>query len=462
MKSISKLFPGRLWIAAIIAVILAFSVSPFFGRFSRKAPESVQQSPSSQGRQRPGAVYKPTVMPLRHAPRPYLAVLASAPRQTTCNAEDDAGDDESEEDSTDDEDGAEMVEDGEDGNEEENDEDEAPLEEPIPDDDPALATMGNESEFAELAWSIVESPSDDVEKQISSRLESENPADRALAGVLAFLTDTLVGNMLDHVVADADPMVPLIVLDWVRDFGTDETILDMRDAMASIGLSQDYLLEVAKSSASTIGGGRSALALWLEGFAGKPVPVKSMADIIASPGVSYDVRAQAFFKLLEPETREEAMKSLDKFTGGLTDDTGVLLSQTAQKWKELSEISNSDGDDEKTWDAEARVVFYLSQSDSALPARDIANYLEYALRRDDPEFPPIVEEGTWEFANECFDRLSARRDTLPQEEIDALDRIAVSLDRLVEYDPAFNPLETVEDDDDNADEEDGEGDAVEL
>ena len=128
----------------------------------------------------------------------------------------------------------------------------------------------------------------------------------------------------------------------------------------------------------------------------------------------------------------------------------------------MSEISNSDGDDEKTWDAEARVVFYLSQSDSALPARDIANYLEYALRRDDPEFPPIVEEGTWEFANECFDRLSARRDTLPQEEIDALDRIAVSLDRLVEYDPAFNPLETVEDDDDNADEEDGEGDAVEL
>ena len=401
-------------------------------------------------------------MPLRHAPRPALAVLASAPRRAADNTEDDADDGESEEDSVDDEDGAKSVDDGEDGDGDEPDEEETSQTEPIPEDDPALATMENESEFAELAWSIVESPPSDIEEQISSRLESENPADRALAGVLAFLIDALDDDMLDHVAADADPMVPLIVLDWVRDFGTDETILALRDAIASRGLSQDYLLEVAKSSASTIGGGRSALALWLEGFAGKPVPAKSIADIVASPGVSYDVRAQAFFKLLEPETRKEAWKSLDKFAGELTGASGALMSQTAQKWKDVSEISNSAGDEEKTWDAEARVVFYLSQSDSALPARDVANYLEYALRRDDPEFPPIVEEGTWEFANECFDRLSARRDTLPPEEIDALDRIAVSLDRLVEYDPAFNPLETVEDDGDDAAEEDGEDDAVEL
>ncbi len=119
----------------------------------------------------------------------------------------------------------------------------------------------------------------------------------------------------------------------------------------------------------------------------------------------------------------------------------------------MSAISNADGDEAKICDPEAPVVFYFSESESALPARDLANYLEYALRRDEPEYPPIVEEGTWEFANECFNRLSANRESLSQEELDALDRIAVSLDRLVEYDPAFNPFEVVEDDED-ADDED--------
>ena len=433
----------------LVVVALVCGLVLFWGRSSSAEGEgSPPLSPAGAGRPRPGSVYKPKSQPLRHVPRPDLDALKASLRQP------DAADEDDEEDAEADADDAEVdVDEGE----EEDDEGEgafSPV--PIPPDDPALATMDNEGKFSELVWSLIESPPEDFEEQREKWIVSDNPADRALAGVLDFLSDALEDDVLARIASDQDPLVPLTVFDWVRDFGIDENILAFREALAARGLSSEYLLKVASESASSIGGGRSALDLWLAGFAGDSVPVDSLATLVTAPGVSYDVRAQAFFKLLEPKTREAALNSLHTFAAGLGDASGVLLPQTAVKWSELSEISNSDGDDEKIWDAESTVVFYLAQSESGLPARDLANYLEYALRRDDPEFPPIVEEGTWEFANEFFERLSADRDNLSAEALDALDRIAVSLDRLVEYDPAFNPFEMVEDDGetDDVDEED--------
>ncbi len=444
---------------AFLALLLALVACGLAWWFCHKSPDAQTDSPptssSEQVRHRPGSVYKPKSQPLRHVPRPDLDALRASLRQPTADDEDD--DTEVETDDDDGEDGGDGAE-GEEGEEDEEEGEEVVPPEPIPPDDPALATMENESKFSELVWSLVETPPEDLEGQREKWLVSENPADRALAGVLSFLSDSLEGDSLARIASDEDPLVPLTVFDWVRDFGTDETILAFREALAMRGLSSDYLLKVASESVSSIGGGRSALDLWLAGFANETIPVESLASIVTAPGASYDVRAQAFFKLLEPETRDAALKALDTFAAGLGDVSGVLLPQTSGKWKELSEISNSDGDDEKIWDAESPVVFYLTQSESGLPARDLANYLEYALRRDDPEFPPIVEEGTWEFANEFFERLSSDRDNLSAEELDALDRIAVSLDRLVEYDPAFNPFETVEDDGDDEDDGDGEDD----
>ena len=433
----------------LVAVVLVCGLVWFWGRSSTFETDDIPPvPPTGLTRHRPGSVYKPKTQPLRRVPRPDLEALKASLRQPDAD-DDDKNDGNDVESDTDMEDEGE--EDSGEDEEEEGEEVAPPV--PIPPDDPALATMDNEGKFSELVWSLIESPPADFEEQREKWLVSENPADRALAGVLDFLSDSLEDDALARIASDDDPLVPLTVLDWVRDFGTDETILAFREALAARGLSSEYLLKVASESASSIGGGRSALDLWLAGFAGEAVPVDSLATLVTSPGVSYDVRAQAFFKLLEPETREAALKSLGAFQGGLAEKDGVLLPQAALKWREISEISNSDGDEEKIWDAESTVVFYLTQSEAGLPARDLANYLEYALRRDDPEFPPIVEEGTWEFANEFFERLSADRDNLSAEELDALDRIAVSLDRLVEYDPAFNPFETVEDDGDEEDED---------
>ena len=429
----------------LVVAALVCGLALFWDRSSSAEGKDIPPlSPTGTGRPRPGSVYKPKTQPLRHVPRPSLDALKASLRQPDAADDEDAVETKADDAEVEIEDGGEEDDEGGGGS--------PPV--PIPPDDPALATMDNEGKFSELVWSLMESPPEDFEEQREKWIVSDNPADRALAGVLDFLSDALEGEALARIASDQDPLVPLTVFDWVRDFGIDENILAFREALAARGLSSEYLLQVAGESASSIGGGRSALDLWLAGFADDTIPVESLASLVTGPDVSYDVRAQAFFKLLEPETREAALNSLRNFTAGLDGASGVLLPQTSVKWKELSEISNSDGDDEKIWDSESTVVFYLTQSESALPARDLANYLEYALRRDDPEFPPIIEEGTWEFANEFFERLSANRDNLSAEALDALDRIAVSLDRLVEYDPAFNPFETVEDDGDEGDEDD--------
>ncbi len=305
----------RLQVVFIVVAVVTLSAALVWFLLKPASPVDapVVKGPQSSGRLRPGVVYKPTALPLRHAERPDLSALSL--KVST------KGDEEEDED-VEDEDLTDVAD----------DEEEIVLPEPISPDDPALATMANERKFSELVWSLVENPPDDLAAQTAEWLVSDAPENRALAGVVLFLTDTLSDEVLDRVADDADPLVPLTVFDWVRDFGSDEEILNLRNGLEARELSPEYLLEVAKASASTIGGGRSALDLWLAKYAGEAVPVDSLASLVTASDVSYDVRAQAFYKLLEPETKMEAVKALDSFTGGLSGENGLLLSQLAEKW----------------------------------------------------------------------------------------------------------------------------------
>ena len=395
---------------------------------------------------RPASVYKPTTRPHRKAVRPALpprVVEEAGPAETDAEVAEPA------------------------------DEDSAVLDDPpIADGDPALATMAAERDFSALVWASLEE-SDEVLAMVGlAYLESKEPSKRALGGVMLFFADALDGETVEKIVNDEDVAVPLTVFDWVRDFGEGEDVDQFRDAIRSRNISASALFDFAAKSASTFGGGRSALDLWLACFDEEnPVPVGDLANLVSAPDVSYDVREQALFKLLEPETRSAGLAALETFTSAIPEDSQDLRGQIARKLRDLTQVSNPDGDKCKVWDSEAVVVVYLADAGGALPARDLANYLEYALRRDDPEFPPIIEEGTWEFANEFLEKMLPEAETLLPEELDALDRIAASVERLVEYDPAFNPFETLEegeepelefveeDEGDNDDAEGGEPDA---
>ncbi len=395
---------------------------------------------------RPAMAYAPKATPLRPAARPDLGAIPAVParrslREDVSQADDtDAGEPAG---------GAEVDrEHGEGADGGEGDEsDGAVFPPPLRDDDPVLAGLARETAFLQSAWDAVSSCPDAAAAFAESAdlLRSDSPEDRALGGILAYFAGGLEGELLGYVLADSDPVVPLTVGDWIRDHGTEEEAARFRDALRASGVAPETLREFAAESAGLPGGGRTALDAFLA-MCGEDVPVADLLSLVASPNASYDVREQALFKLLEPETRTSGEEALSALAAG-AGDNGVLPF-AASKLALLALVSNPDGDSEKVWDSESPVVFFLANSEGGLQARDLANYLEYALRRDDPEFPPIIEEGTWEFANEFL--LSAKDGLAgaPLSEIDSLDRIATYLDRLVEYDPAFHPFETVEEDGD--------------
>ena len=422
-----------LTLSLFLAAMLCFHAARKTGK------DGSQTSPQGESaRVRPGAGYKPKAEPLRHARRPVLPI--AQPSTDTDEAKQSAAatsavPNASESDAVADVPEKGMVTDVE------------------------LEAFAAETSFAARAWAALEASDEDLLIAGEKFLNSTSAEDRALGGVMLFFAKGLYGDTLDRIVGDMDPMVPLAVCDWIRDFGTESDIQMFKNALKARGMEADELLDVARNSANLPGGGRSALDLWLESFPEDGKPVEGLASLVASPDASYDVREQALFKLLEPETKAVGLEALKSFANGLGDDAGGMLSNTAQKMADLAQVSNSDGDDEKIWDSEAAVVFFLSQTESGLPARDLANYLEYALRRDDPEYEPIIEEGTWEFANDFLLETMPYSDTLPQVEVDALDRIAMSLDRLIDYDPAFNPFETVEDDGDEEGDDAGDDDA---
>ena len=418
-------------VCAVLAVLAIGAGSVFFaGRGSGDGSGDGAPSSAAAAPVRPAAAYRPKAEPLRRAERPALSPPAvpdapMAPDAPETGDEEDPGDD--------------------------GDADEAVPAAPPPvlrDGDPGLVALEPERLFAETVWDALSASPEELVAEASRLLASDEPEERALGGVLSFFGNVLEGELLEAVASDPEPRVPLAVLDWVRDFGSEEQAAAFRGAFAGRGMAADDLLALAADSAGLSGGGRSALDLFLAGFPEDGVPVEALSALVASRGASYDVREQALFKLLEPATRPAGEAALRAFSDSLAPEDGDLLPFAAGKLAELAGVSNPDGDDEKVWDSEAPVVFFLANAEGGLQARDLANYLEYALRRDDPEFPPVVELGTWEFANDFLLESKDRIGDFPPSELDALDRIAASLDRLVEYDPAFNPFETVEDDGD--------------
>ncbi len=392
---------------AVAAVVVFAALLPLLWRVRGSA------APRLPTHRRPGAAYRPTTLPLRHAERPELPV-----RRRRIHGEAEAGDGE--------QDGWEAAESG-----------------PIPDDDPDLLALVPSRHFSSLVWTALEEDDGAILDKGALLLDSPHSEHRALGGVMLFFAKGLADEFISAIVEDEDPMVPLTVFDWIRDFGSDEDVRLFAESLAeSHLLDEDLLFAYALESGLQAGGGRSALHLWLGGFSGRGVPVEGLAGIVASRTASLDVREQALFKLLEPGTRERGLAALEAMAGG-GGENGALMAQTLDKLRTVADISNAEGYETKIWDSESVVIYFLSESEEGLPARDLANYLEYALRRDDPEFPPAIEEGTWEFANDFLQRMQPLADTLRPEELDALDRIALSLDRLVNYDPAFNPFEKV-------------------
>lgn len=271
-------------------------------------------------------------------------------------------------------------------------------------------------------------------------LSSSSPEDRALGGVLLFLNASLNDRLAQFVADDRSLAVPLVVFDWIRDFGADDEIAAFAALLGDRDIPTEELVAYASGSAAQPGGGRSALDLLIPRFDEEELE-DGLLPVASAKGASYDVREQALFKLFEPEFKNSGLEALETLSDGVSEGDSSLLAEAAAKWSALAHLSDAENEEVpyKVWDTPLRDVTFMADSDTRLTVRDMANYLEYGLRRDDPDFEPVIEEGTWQAAKDFLDRALSSRATLLPEDAEALDRIAASLDRLKAYDPAFAP-----------------------
>ena len=271
-------------------------------------------------------------------------------------------------------------------------------------------------------------------------LSSASAEDRALGGVLLFFNSALNDRLIRFIADDAQLAVPLTVFDWIRDFGAEEEITTFRSAIDTREISTEDLLAYIVGSSSQPGGGRSALDLLIPRFDEEEIE-EGLLPVVSATGASYDAREQALFKLFEPESKSSGLAALEAIAAELPDGDASLFAEAVGKWTQLIHLSDPDDEDVpyKVWDTPLRDLTYMADSNVGLAVRDMANYLEYGLRRDDPDFEPVIEEGSWEVAKTFFDRVQTYRDSLLPEEEAALDRIAANLGRLKAFDPAFAP-----------------------
>ncbi len=279
-----------------------------------------------------------------------------------------------------------------------------------------------------------------VSRQVSEGrrlLKARTAEDRALGGILLFLNGEFDWDASAAVAKDENLIVPLAVFDWIRDLGTEEEATAFSSALKARDIPDDELVAWLETSASLFAGGRSALDLLL-GHHDEETVADALEPVILAPGVAYDVREEALFKLLEPENKSTGLELLEKLASEQK-DANTLWAQSLAKWTAMAHLSDPDDEEVpyKVWDTPIRELSHLAESDLGLAVRTLANYLEYGLHRDDPDFEPVVEEGAYDIAKAFLDRARAEAESLLPEEADALDRLAASVERLVSYDPAF-------------------------
>ena len=303
--------------------------------------------------------------------------------------------------------------------------------------DSTLASMRPAMRFAARLRRLRER---DVGRQVAEGrrlLKSRSAEDRALGGIVLFLNQDLDWSASAAIAKDDEVLVPLAVFDWIRDFGSDDEVTTFSEALGAREIADEELIAFLESSASQVAGGRSALDLLLARNDEETVS-DALEPVVLAPDVAYDVREQALFKLMEPENKSSALELLEKLTAGQKNGES-LLAESLAKWTSMAHLSDPDDEEVpyKVWDTPIRELSFLADSNLGLAVRTMANYLEYGLRRDDPDFEPVVEEGAYETAKTLLDRALAALETLLPEEADALDRLSANVERLISYDPAF-------------------------
>ena len=223
-----------------------------------------------------------------------------------------------------------------------------------------------------------------------SLLASATPSLRSLGAALLVETGSFGADAAAAVAADPDAAVPLSILEWIRERGSDADLAALEAAFAARGMSVADLLAVLQSLSSSTGGAREALDRLI-----KLAPEDELPDLLAavanSESAAYDARMQALMALrgVAPFSVADGVMVGLELAAEPPDES--LWGESLDLYSDLIDLAADDKAPYKVWDVLVRDIEFLSSLDYENAVRDMANYIENGVRGDDP----VIQEGAW-------------------------------------------------------------------
>lgn len=251
---------------------------------------------------------------------------------------------------------------------------------------PALSSM---AQFSRTVEQLQNNTLVSLEDYGRPMLSSTNPTLRALGGVLLSKANALDEAALRQLVADEDLVVPFLVMEWIRDYGSSGQIAAFTDALAARDVPADELADAILEGHFAVGGGRVAL----DSLASELPPEDrwdALLEIAEEPDLAYDVRMRSLMVLgasADAEAYREALGNLRN-----------SASEEELAWTEaLTRLQERIYDDEGLALLPAnrittRDLYQILFNDYPYMVRDIALYLEDRLLHPDLE----IESGSAE------------------------------------------------------------------
>lgn len=337
--------------------------------------------------------------------------------------------------------------------------------------DPAMASVRREMDFSDQVFAMAENAGAATAAKARALLRSKSAMERAAGGALLLVSGEMTAADMTAIADDESLLVPFVVGDWMGDFGGHDDHSAFLALLRKRKIPSADIAAFLSSGATMPGGGRTALDIAIPRMEDDGKLSDALESAVLSRGAAYDVREQLLLKFLEPETRERGIALVGEVAekyGGASESMARMADRLLGLAALPSEATEDDGGDAglegehdgggdgdeadgpdaidyKVWDTPVRDVAFLAGADTAFAVRSMANYLSYGLRRDDPDFEPVVEEGAYRLVRAFYERALAGQEALAAEERFVLDRLAGDIDRLALYDPEFAPDDEIDD-----------------
>lgn len=218
-------------------------------------------------------------------------------------------------------------------------------------------------------------------------LSSTNATLRAMGGILMFKAGALNETLLQQLATDEDATVPLLVLEWIRDYGDVTMVQDLEELLTERNIDSEWLADEILAGGFDMGGGRVAVDVLADGLSPDECS-DVLGEIASSPEAVYDLRMRSLLRLaeeLDDEGFREALARVQEATADEGEDWEQAMDLlTMRVWDD--EGSQLAARDEVT----TRDLHLILENDYTYVARDAALYLGTRLR--DPNV--VVEPGT--------------------------------------------------------------------